>query len=248
MTNNERLFNGICFGERTCVIKETRIVTKYKDTAFPEMQTAIIPSTLYPVPGKYEIFTSDNTFSLQTKDGDVFTSSSEENTNILDIFDKQQFEMAKCYANADRLTLELRQNGYDAETYVGWLLMSNTMPVHHAWTVLRQGNSVSVLDLSNHFYHQFADIQRLRGLSLDEQRLAVAKKEIELEKLRNSQRCVPVGVPCPNMLYIGCKQSGNEGYKVFVDLMDKYPHHPAHKKLSHGLTRTQNIFMANRKK
>lgn len=248
MNNNERLFEGVKFVGAAPIIKETRVIANYRDSAFPDPQKAIIPSTQYPITGQFEIFTMINTSSLQIRDGDAFMAATKDASAILDIVDKQRHDVGKCYFNADRVTSALQRNGYNAQTYVGWFFLADTMPVHHAWTILRLDDKVSVIDLAAQFYHQYANIEKLVGLSLDEQRMEVVKKTKEMEKLPNSQRCVPVGVPCPVAYYIGSPQNGEDGLKVFNELMKKYPNHPAHKKLQGGLTKTQAMYYAKKKR
>ncbi len=89
---------------------------------------------------------------------------------------------------------------------------------------------------------------KMVGLTLDEQRMEVAKQTRKMEKMPNSKRCVPVGVPCPTAYYIGAPQGGMDGLKAFEELMAKQPYHPAHKKLRGGLTKTQAMYFADAKK
>ena len=248
MGNNELLFEGVNFSGLAPTIKEDRIIACYRDSAFPVPQKAIIPSTQYPIAGQFELFVTANTSSLQIREDGVFTAASEEASKILAVIDKQRYDVGKCYFNADRVTSALQSKGFNAQTYVGWFFLADTMPTHHAWTVLRLDDRVSVIDLAASFYHYYGSLGNMAGLTLDEQRMKVVKKTREMEKMRNSQRCVPVGVPCPIAYYIGSPQSGVDGLKFFDELMKKYPYHPAHKKLQGGLTKAQSMYFADAKK
>ena len=248
MSNNEILFQGLKFSGVAPTIKEDRIIACYRDSAFPVPQKAIIPSTQYPIAGQFELFVTANTSSLQIRENGEFTAVSEEAAKILAVIDKQRHDVGKCYFNADRVTSALQSKGYNAQTYVGWFFLADTMPAHHAWTVLRLDDKVSVIDLADNFYHLYEGYDKMVGLTLDEQRMEVAKQTRKMEKMPNSKRCVPVGVPCPIAYYIGSPQGGMEGLKLFEELMNKQPYHPAHKKLKGGLTKTQAMYFADAKK
>ena len=132
MSNNEMLFQGLKFSGMAPTIKEDRIIACYRDSAFPVPQKAIIPSTQYPIAGQFELFVTANTSSLQIRENGEFTAVSEEAAKILAVIDKQRHDVGKCYFNADRVTSALQSKGYNAQTYVGWFFLADTMPAHHA--------------------------------------------------------------------------------------------------------------------
>lgn len=91
----------------------------------------IIPSAMWPLNGKTGIVLShDNTVPCKD-DG------------IRSVFDGMQFTVGGCYHNAFILREALRNAGYQADTYAGWLFVGDTIPAHHCVVIL---NEDTVLD------------------------------------------------------------------------------------------------------
>src|SRR5699024_7279124 len=86
----------------------------------------VIPSHQYPLNDKLKVFTRDNTEPCKDE-------------QIKVIFDSVKYEIGKCYGNTRRLLDALEANEIPKsryKSYVGWLFIGDTMPVHHAYTVI----------------------------------------------------------------------------------------------------------------
>ena len=213
--------------------KSDRVVVKLYEDGIKFVESIIIPSVRFPLSGHYEIFDYTNTHEIGT---------AENEDEILNIFNSVKFEVGMCYFNADRLTQALCKAGYDAQTYVGWLFAPQI--THHAWTVLRQGETISVLDLADNVCALIeldaADV----NLPIQQQREAMAKAMKILMKRSNSDRCYPVGIPAPLYLYVGSPCTGTDGLNEYIKLMNQFPNHPAYPAQGLGKgTETQKMIL-----
>lgn len=219
------------------VQKNDRVIIKIYESPLVLKESIVIPTVRFPLSGPYEVFDYTNTNEIGTGDNEE---------EIIKIFNSIKYKIGFCYYNADALTFALCKAGYDAETYVGWLLAPQ--PTHHAWTVLRKDGQISVLDLSENVC---AFVERglfKPNLTLQQRRELVAKSMKELLKQPNYERCFPVGIPAPLYLYVGSKSNGNDGAKLYMDLINQYPDHPAASLSdSLGLTKTQKMILEDSK-
>lgn len=196
-----------------CILKSDRVIVKIKNIDSSFKESIVIPTVYYPLnKNEYKVFTSENTEIL-------------EDEKILDIFDDIEFNIGQCYGNSDNLTCLLKENGYDAKTYVGWLFVSEKeYPVHHAWVVV---NDKYVLDLSDSYMLMAFKMSSDELENKDEQ--FIRKKFIDfqksVQKMKNSERCYPVGAVTPFLFYVGTECSGKEGLFIYKDLVKKYPNH-----------------------
>ena len=210
--------------------KPDKVVVKLRNVDGSFKESCITPTVMYPLNGKPEVFTYNNT--CRTTD-----------TELLKIFDSVKYNVGKCYQNTIDLVAALRENGYDVKPYVGWLYVSeHSYPIHHCWAVVNN----HVLDLSDDYtimFHgqngkYFEDCK-----TVEEQRELMADFRKEAAKQPNSIRCAPVGEPSSFLLYIGCECEPNEGRKIYRDLIKAYPNHPVHSNVdSNGLNATQRLF------
>lgn len=205
------------------------IIKRYDKERF--IDSIIVPSSYYPLSGKYEVFNYTNTHQIGLVEQDL---------PIIKVFDSVKASIGMCYYNAEVLTKALCDAGYSAKTYVGWLLSTST-PIHHAWTVLYVDDRPSVLDLSDH--HVVASEYYYPCKSLDEQRRMIADVEKKIAKLPNHEQCFPVGIPSPIWYYVGCPSCKDEGINLYRSLCSKYPNHPAAPKTASGLTLTQKMML-----
>lgn len=193
--------------------KEDRVVVKLKNPDNSFKTSVIIPTAYYPLNGKCEVFTSENTKRVTDK-------------TVLDIFDKVKYNIGWCYSNSAALTEELVKAGFDAKTYVGWLFTEVTdYPVHHCWVIL---NGESVLDLGDDFTQMLSGENGKhfeKAESVEEQRELIASFALAARSYPNSIRCSPVGTPTPFLLYVGCPCDAEKGKDMYNRLVRQYPDH-----------------------
>lgn len=208
--------------------KSTQIIFKrYVDDVFKG--TCAFPSVKYPLNGKPEVFSVENTEQIM-------------DSKMIEVIDQQEFCIGRCYTNTRKMVAALRDAGYEATSYVGWLLFSeNQTPVHHCWTMV--GNHL--IDLADDYalmlHGENGEYLRSSG-SGTEMRERMAEFEIEASKLPHSQRCAPLGVPAGFLLYVGSPCSPEEGIKIFKQLMVQFPDHECNRRYRNtGMTHTQAV-------
>lgn len=215
------------------VKKSDRVIVKIYENPTTFKESIVIPTARFPLSAKYEVFDYTNTHEIGTGDNEE---------EIIKIFDSIKYKIGYCYDNADKLTVALCQAGYDAQTYVGWLL--SPYPTHHAWTVLRKEGQISVLDLAENVCALVERGALEPNLSIQEQREITANAMLELLKQPNHKRCFPVGIPAPAYLYVGSQSNGAEGAKLYMQLINQFPDHPsAPSPDALGRTETQKMIL-----
>lgn len=202
------------FTGRTTEEEDRVIIRDYVNVL--EVKERVIPSDYYPLTGKYEVFNYTNTHMIGV---------SEEDRHILSIFDKVHYQLGEAYKNSDNLTKALREAGYNAQTYTGWLFENNHV-IHHAWTVLWVHERPSVLDLSDMMMVVGKLILPDAKMSDTELRRKFATVAADLMKRPNHERCAPVGIPSLPYYYVGSPSTGAEGVALFNKVAHKYPNHP----------------------
>ena len=189
-----------------------RVVVKLRDESGAFLKSVIVPTIMYPLNGKCEVFTFRNTKKV-------------EDEAVLACFDSVQYKIGRCYDNVERMTKALKDAGYNAVSYVGWLFTSNNQfPIHHCWTVL---DGHSVIDLCDDFsvmlggkngeLFKNAKGPVLRGL--------IASFTSAARKEKNSARCFPVGTPTPFLYYVGSPCEPEKGREMYCRLVSDFPGH-----------------------
>lgn len=209
-------------------IKEDKVVVKlYRGNTF--IDSCIVPTVYYPLNGKFEVFTAENTKQVTDK-------------KILEIFDKIDVKIGHCYQNTDNLVKELRKAGYNAKSYVGWLFTGGGQyPIHHCWCMLED----HLLDLTDYYTQMFSEknIENFKDAKTkEEQALVMADFLKAAQKAKNSAVCYPVGVPTSFMFYIGCECDPDVGRVIYQRLMREFPDHKCDRTDKNGLNQTQRIF------
>lgn len=206
-------------------IKEDYIVAKLynKDGSF--FKAVTVPSEMYETVGTVKLFCKNNCKRIKDK-------------IVLDIFDSIKYEPGKCFYFSSELCEKLRDNGYDAKLYAGWLFLDNNfLPTYHCWVVLDD----SVLDLADHFTKN-KEMFGCKNYTREE----YANNFAKLLKLKNSERCYPVGLPYEELLYAGSETTAEKGMKLCKKILDKYPNHEAFNKTNaDGKTLTQQMIDNN---
>ena len=219
-------------------LKENQVVVKAYNNDGSYKQSFIIPTEYYPLNAHYEVFYVDNTIEL----------TEQEHQGILNIFDEVEYKIGFCYTNAEKLTTLLKKAGYNAKIYCGWAFFSDEIPIHHAWTVIETEKGKSVLDLSDEWGLLTYNISKLEKPITDikEQRKLLVEFHKFVKNLKNSQRCIPIGLLLPDIVYIGCECSAEQGRNIYNQLIDKYPDHECQRNVgSDNLNLTQKILAEN---
>lgn len=176
-----------------------------------------IPTVLWPLNAPYEVFHYGNCKPL-------------EDAKVAQLVDAIPYRIGHCYSNAEAVTKALREHGYAARQYVGWLFVGkNQYPLHHSWTVL-DGNNV--LDLSDDYAILQINADKFNGLTIEETRVLMVAFRKWISQYPNSQRCMPFGTPSPGLLYIGCECGRQEGIDIYNNLVYRFPDHPCRERVN----------------
>lgn len=187
-------------------------------------QKLVIPSDYYPVSGKREVFTFKNCVPVKDE-------------RIIEAFDEVQYRIGHCYQNTTALVNKLKEKGIEAKPYVGWLFTSNQCyPVHHCWCVVDQ----SVLDLSDNWLLPYSPEFKKYSEQFGNSQESFISFMKEAMKLENHIRCQLVGLPSPELFYVGTECSPKKGIEIWQKLLVKYPLHETQRNCdSEGFNETQ---------
>ena len=216
--------------EDTAKIKEDKAVVKLYDENNKFSQSIIVPTMYYPLNEKLRVFNYKNTKKI-------------EDINIIKAFDNVKYKIGSCYTNTKELVNELKKEGYDIRSYVGWLFTGqNETPIHHCWAVI---NDNSILDLSDDFTVMLSGDNGKNFESLNtkiEKAEMIASFQLAARKVKNSIRCSPVGVPTPFLLYVGSECDPEKGKEIYRNLIKQYPDHECQRNVdSEGYSETQRV-------
>lgn len=186
---------------------EINIVANNKAIVSYDNGTEIkIPSQMFPLNGELKLFTSNNT--------EILTDST-----IESIFNSVKPRMGKCYYNAQDLIETLIVGGIDSKrikSYVGWLFIGDTIPVHHCFVIL---DDKHILDFGP--LKQFENFDEYTDMdSLDRFKNDI----IENVVLPNSQK-MTFGRALNVVAYIVSECSPKEGERIRAKLEKAYPKH-----------------------
>lgn len=210
-------------------LKTDKVIVKLRDKEDNFFKSIIIPTSMYPLNDKYEVFSYKNTKQITDE-------------NVLSCFDSIEYKIGRCYDNTTRMTSALKEKGYNAVSYVGWIFAGyREFPVHHCWTVI---NRESVIDLADDFTVMLSGENGKQFEKADENKT----KELLVsfvkagKSVKNSQRCFPVGIPTQFFFYVGCPCEPEKGRDIYSKLMKKYPSHECEANCDkNGVNPTQQI-------
>ena len=216
--------------EETATIKEDKAVVKLYDENNKFSQSIIVPTMYYPLNGKLRVYNYKNTKKI-------------EDINILKAFDKVNYKIGSCYTNTKELVKELKKEGYNIKSYVGWLFTGQTeTPIHHCWAVI---NDNSILDLADDFTVMLSGDNAKNFESLNtkiERAEMIANFQLAARNVKNSIRCSPVGVPTQFLLYVGSECEPEKGKEIYRNLIKQYPDHECQRNLdAEGYNETQRV-------
>lgn len=201
--------------------KSSRIIVKIPNA------TISIPSPMYPLESEnFRLFTESNTSEITDK-------------NIINIFDSLEFQLGRCFTNSEKLYNALREAGYPAEQYVGWVFTGNELPVHHSFVVLDN----HILDTTISFLSQ--DIEKLSYINLlpqQQQREKLADYYLSQESLPNHEKRI-FGAVDPMYLYIGAPGTAAQGIQRNKELRTVYPNHPCFQNVKGNSTKLQDVIL-----
>lgn len=192
--------------------KEKVIVSGLPDMGGKDI---VIPSAMWPLNGKTSIILNhDNTVPC-------------EDEGIRSIFDEMQFTVGACYHNAFILCEALRNAGYKADTYAGWIFVGDTIPAHHCVVIL---NENTVLDPT------VIDYRKMALDKLDKREAVVDFLKSMKDKPKSSY--TTFGQVLPGMMYFVSKCEARAAYRTRAKLEKAYPNHPAFGRLMKGKNQT----------
>lgn len=192
--------------------KEKVIVSGLPDMGGKDI---VIPSAMWPLNGKTSIILNhDNTVPC-------------EDEGIRSIFDELQFTVGACYHNAFILCEALRNAGYKADTYAGWIFVGDTIPAHHCVVIL---NENTVLDPT------VIDYRKMTLDKLDKREAVVDFLKSMKDKPKSSY--TTFGQVLPGMMYFVSKCEARAAHRTRAKLEKAYPNHSAFGRFMKGKNQT----------
>lgn len=192
--------------------KEKVIVSGLPDMGGKDI---VIPSAMWPLNGKTSIILNhDNTVPC-------------EDEGIRSIFDEMQFTVGACYHNAFILCEALRNAGYKADTYAGWIFVGDTIPAHHCVVIL---NENTVLDPT------VIDYRKMTPDKSDKREAVVDFLKSMKDKPKSSY--TTFGQVLPGMMYFVSKCEARAAHRTRAKLEKAYPNHPAFGRFMKGKNQT----------
>lgn len=186
-----------------------------------------LPSQMYPVSGEAKMFYTDNTEDCADEE-------------IIAAFNNVSSLLGHCYTNTENFIDELATRGIDKSrmmSYVGWLFMGISRPVHHCFTAV---DGKYIFDFatglkSEHFI-------ALANMPPDNLREALADQYAKTHEQPNSVR-FGKGKVDPFYCYIASPCSPTKGREIYNKLMRAFPKHPSYDNLSnpHSYSKTQEL-------
>lgn len=183
-----------------------------------------IPSKMYPILNKKNkcFFNESNTSDIK-------------NQELIDVIDSVKLlSMGHCYTNTSLIYEKAKERGIKLECFSGWVILNKDFPIHHAWLIYRDGETLSIIDSANlkiiEMVNEELAPKMAQGiLNKQNWRKITANKMKELEKKYplNHQQIV-FGKASKFSLYIGSPSDPGEAKILFRELASKYPNHPSY--------------------
>lgn len=207
-------------------LKTDKIVVKLRDDDGRFMQSIIIPTVMYPLNGPYQAFHAGNT--VRTEDPAMLTA-----------IDTVKYQIGHCYTNTLHVVDALRNAGFDAVSYAGWLFVGEQTPIHHCWAVV---NGNIVVDLCDDHPMQKAVYPNIDQLHGDELKQTFADFVRNSRHWPNSVRCYPIGQPAPWLYYVGCPCEPQAAVQIWAKLIKEHPNHECRRdQFPNSMSETQHF-------
>lgn len=182
-------------------ISKNKVLVTYEDG-----KTIKIPSQMFPLNRELEFFTADNTEEFR----DEYIES---------IYNSVTARTGKCYYNAKDLVDALLKSNVDSsriKTYVGWLFIGDTIPVHHCFVMI---DNKHILD--------FGPLRQFEILydSNEREELEEFKKELVKNKSLPNSKKMTFGKALNVVAYVVSECSPSDGEKIRAKLEKTFPKH-----------------------
>lgn len=207
-----------------------------------------IPSKQFPLDNKrtIKIFSILNTIPKEEKD--LLSKFIDEDTfkRLTNTFNSYEYKIGRCYSNVENII-----NLFDEDikskikSYVGWVFVGGSLPIHHCWLVY---DEKFILD-SLYDYRNFDIVERLNNKTIEEQRKILVNFTIETEKMLNSNKFIFGGVSSL-YIYVGTESTSELGRNTFNKLTLNYPNHISYSMSgmnSQGLSKFQSLYYNEKK-
>ncbi|PLS15084.1 hypothetical protein CVD28_24940 [Bacillus sp. M6-12] len=177
-----------------------------------------IPSKMFPLSSKKNlgVFTTETTVPYQ-------------NELFLNAINQIELPMGMCYSNSEKIRQIGEKLGVKAHYFSGWIFKAGDMPKHHAWIVVEHEAGVSIVDsLKENIF-----IEATKKFPVDyndpdwRKKSALAVKQVIREMPLNSQQII-VGQVLESFFYVGSPDTIDNSRKIFNQLTEKFPKHPAY--------------------
>lgn len=189
-----------------------------------------LPSQMYPIIGELKMFNTDNTEDCADED-------------VIAAFDAVSALLGHCYTNTERFTDEIAAHGINKSrmsSYVGWLFIGASRPVHHCFAVV---DDKHVFDFATAIKcEQFIN---LSDMPHDKLRDALSDQYAKTIEQPNSIR-FGKGKVDPFYCYIASPCTPMKGREIYNKLMKAFPKHPSYTNLSnpYSYSKTQELSLA----
>ena len=134
-------------------------------------KTIKLPSQMFPINGIPKMFVCGN-----TEDCDDF--------DVIGVFDSITADVGRCYSNAEIFLSKAAERGIAKSrimSYVGWLFIGNSMPVHHCFVLV---DGKHLLDFATDLKSE--DYMGLANKNTDEVRSFIVERHFANKQKPNS--------------------------------------------------------------
>lgn len=194
-----------------------------------------IPSHMFPLKtggNIIRLFTIENTEALQ-------------DTEIEAVYNSLTPRVGRCYDNTRSLLDALNAKGIVStriKSYVGWLFLGDTLPIHHSFVVV---DDKHILDYS--VLRHFEVLDNYTSLTEAEMRLEMSRNIADIEKNEPNSKRSTFGQAVSVVAYLASECSPEEGKRIRTNLIKAFPKHIAFADIQEktALTKMQERLLNN---
>lgn len=188
-------------------------------------KTIKIPSQMYPLTGQTCCMARSNTKPFD---------ENKKAERIRTIFDSIPAGIGTCYTNVEKLMAILSKESFKAQSFVGWSIIGDALPVHHCFAVIDN----HILDFSLKPSNFFKD--ELKGKDMAETRELFTQEVLRLKELPNSQKGT-FGQLDDYTFLVASPCNPSTGRNIYQKLMKAFPKHPCYQNVTNGTNPTQRM-------